>query len=99
MKSSSKDLADQCESVARLLKAVAHPQRLKILCCLADGEQSVSQLETYSGSSQSSVSQYLNKMKTEGLLSSRRDAQQVFYRVSSPELLKLMKAMQKIFCE
>lgn len=91
-------LANQCESVSGLLKAIAHPQRLKILCLLAEDEQTVSQLEAYCGASQSSVSQYLSKMKAEGLLSSRREGQQIFYKIESTELLKLLKAMQRIFC-
>lgn len=92
-------LAGQCDLVSSLLKAIAHPRRLKILCALgAEGECSVSQLEAYCGASQSSVSQYLSKMKAEGLLSSRREAQSIFYKISNPELLQLMKAMQKIFC-
>ena len=98
MKKDTKILADQCESVAGLLKAIAHPQRLKILCSLSEGQKSVSELEAYCGASQSSVSQYLAKMKSEGLLSSRREAQQVFYKIHSPDLIKLMRSMQKIFC-
>lgn len=92
-------LAEQCESVSGLLKAIAHPQRLKILCKLAEGECSVSELEEYCGASQSAVSQYLGKMKAERLLRSRREGKQIFYEIDSTDLLKLMRAMQKIFCE
>jgi len=95
----SEKLAEQCDSIAGILKAIAHPQRLKILCKLAEGECSVSELEAYCGASQSSVSQYLGKMKAEGLLRSRRDGKQILYEIDSTDLLKLMKAMQKIFCE
>ena len=98
MKYKKTDLAQQCESVAQLLKAIAHPQRLKVLCSLSEGEKSVSQIEAECDASQSSVSQYLSKMKLEGLLSSRREAQLVFYQISSPELKKLMRSMQNIFC-
>lgn len=98
MKNSVGQLAEQCESISGILKAIAHPQRLKILCRLAESESSVSQLEAYCEASQSSVSQYLNKMKSEGLLSSRREAQNIYYKIASPELLKLMKALQRIFC-
>lgn len=99
MKSDPNILASQCESVSSLLKAIAHPQRLKILCLLAEGERSVSELEQFSGASQSSVSQYLAKMKAEGLLTSRREAQSIYYKIESQELLKLLKAMQRIFCD
>jgi DNA-binding transcriptional ArsR family regulator len=98
MRAGTKKLTRQCDSVARLLKTIAHPQRLRILCSLAEGEQTVSQLEAYCGSSQSSVSQYLGKMKAEGLLSSRREGQLVYYKIESRDLLQLMGAMQKIFC-
>lgn len=96
---SAEKLASQCETVAGLLKAIAHPQRLKILCCLVEDEAMVSQLEAYCGASQSSVSQYLAKMKSEGLLSARREGQSIYYKIDNSELLKLMKSMQKIFCE
>ncbi|MNK86225.1 Biofilm growth-associated repressor [compost metagenome] len=98
MKKDIEKLAAQCESVSSLLKTIAHPQRLKILCCLAEGERTVSQLEQFSGASQSSVSQYLAKMKAEGLLQARREGQQIYYKIDHPDLLKLMSAMQKIFC-
>lgn len=98
MKYAAKKLSKQCETVASTLKAIAHPQRLKILCCLAEGEKTVSQLQDYCGASQSSVSQYLNKMKLEGLLSSQREGQQIYYRISEQDLLKLMASLQKIFC-
>ena len=98
MKTSADKLAAQCESVSSLLKAIAHPQRLQILCCLAEGEKTVSELEAYCGASQSSVSQYLSRMKNEGLLSSRREGQKIFYKIESEDLSKLMKAMQRIFC-
>ncbi|MCM2354434.1 MAG: metalloregulator ArsR/SmtB family transcription factor [Pseudobdellovibrio sp.] len=98
-KTSAKNLASQCETVASLLKAIAHPQRLKILCCLVENEATVSSLEAYCGASQSSVSQYLAKMKSEGLLATRREGQSIYYKIDSTELLKLMKSMQKIFCE
>lgn len=98
MKRTSNPLVDQCESVSGLLKAIAHPQRLKILCRLAEGECTVSELEDYCGASQSSVSQYLGKMKSEGLLSARREAQNVYYKIESTDLLRLMKEMRRIFC-
>lgn len=99
MKSPAETLAQNSDIVAQLLKTIAHPQRLKILCALATGEKTVSQLEDYCGASQSSVSQYLAKMKSEGLVSFRRESQFIFYKISDVNVLKLMKSMQKIFCE
>lgn len=99
MKMNAGKLAAQCESVAGLLKAIAHPQRLKILCLLCEGESSVSEIEQYCGSSQAMVSIYLGKMKAEGLLSSRREGKYIYYSISHPDLKLMMKSMQKIFCE
>lgn len=95
----NEQLAEQCDVIADILKAIAHPQRLKILCKLGDGESSVSELEEYCGASQSSVSQYLAKMKAEGLVRSRREGKQILYSIDSEDLTQLMKAMQKIFCD
>ena len=90
-------LERRCDEVAGMLKAIAHPKRLRILCALQEGEKSVSELEIYCQASQSSVSQYLAKMKSEGLLFSRREAQQVFYAIGSPELRTLVQSLAKIY--
>lgn len=98
MKMNIDDLAKQCESVSGFLKAIAHPQRLKILCLLAEGEKTVTELEEACEASQSSISQYLSKMKAEELVAARRSGQKIYYRIESQDLIKLMRAMQKIFC-
>jgi len=93
-----KPLVERCETTAQLLKALAHPQRLQILCHLASGEKAVGELETLCGASQSAVSQFLARMRAEGLVASRRDEQFVFYRISDPKVFKLIGALHKIFC-
>lgn len=91
-------LIEQCESAARVLKALAHPQRLQILCLLSEGEMAVKELERRCEASQSAISQFLSKMKSEGLVASRRDGNFVHYRISDPKVKKLIQAMHKIFC-
>jgi DNA-binding transcriptional ArsR family regulator len=98
MKKNSKQLFEKCEIVSAVLKAISHPLRLRILCSLIEGEKSVSQLEIESGASQSSVSQYLSKMKSERLVTNRRQAQSVYYRIESHQLVQLMTSLQKIYC-
>lgn len=98
MKIDAEKLAEQCESVAALLKAIAHPQRLKILCLLCEGEKTVSEIEEYCGATQSMVSIYLAKMKSERLVASTRQGRYVFYRIDNKDLLLMMRSMQKIFC-
>ena len=94
----SNNLEKRCEEVAGLLKLVAHPHRLKILCCLVDGDKTVSELEEFCGASQSSVSQYLAKMKSEKILSAVREGQSIRYSLSHKEVRKLIEKMKVVFC-
>ena len=87
-----------CLKVAALLKTIAHPQRLMLLCYLNDGEKTVSDLEGFCGASQSMVSQHLNRMKLEGVVNSRRDGNFVYYRIEDVRVLALMENLEKIFC-
>jgi ArsR family transcriptional regulator, virulence genes transcriptional regulator len=91
-------MAEQCESTAQVLKVLAHPQRLQLLCHLSEGERTVSDLERLCQASQSQLSQFLQRMKSEGLVSFRRDGKFVFYSVADPKVLKLIQALHKIFC-
>ena len=102
MKEKSKDmfrsLTEDCESTAKILKALAHPHRLQLLCHLASGEETVGKLEKLCGASQSAVSQFLGRMKSEGLVTSNKEGQFVRYRITDQRILKTMQALQRIFC-
>jgi len=89
----------RCARVAVILKSLAHPQRLFLLCCLAKGEATVSELREASGASQSLISQHLTRMRREGLLQARRSGNFVQYRIADPKLSALIKNMEKIFNE
>ncbi len=91
-------MQNKCDEVSGLLKNFAHPQRLLILCYLSDGEKQVSDIQEAVGLSQSQTSQFLKRMQSEGLLKVRREKNYSFYSINNPEVLKLIKAMQKIFC-
>lgn len=90
--------ADECLLVSGILKTLAHPQRLMILCQLADGPKSVSELEELSGASQSAVSQFLSRMKSEGLVNVHREHQYLFYDIKDARIKKLLQALDRIFC-
>lgn len=94
-----KKMQNKCEEVAGLLKHFSHPQRLLILCYLADGEKQVSDIQDAVGLSQSQTSQFLKRMQAEGLLVLRRDKNFSFYSIDNDEVVKLLKSMQKIFCQ
>lgn len=88
----------KCEEVSSLLKHFSHPQRLLILCYLSDGEKQVNDIHEAVGLSQSQTSQFLKRMQSEGLLDVRREKNFSFYSIVNPDVLKLLKSMQKIFC-
>ncbi len=92
-------MQERCVEVASLLKNFSHPQRLLILCYLSDGEKQVSDIHEAVGLSQSQTSQFLIRMSNEGLLGVRREKNYSFYYVENPDVLKLLKSMQKIFCK
>ena len=94
----AKKMKKRCDEVSGLLKAIAHPQRLMLMCYLAEGEKNVGELQELCGISQSQLSQFLNRMRAEGLLEVRKEGAYSYYSVLDPSILKLMKAMQEIFC-
>lgn len=94
-----KQMQDKCVEVSSLLKHFSHPQRLLILCFLSEGEKQVSEIHEAVGLSQSQTSQFLKRMQNEGLLGLRREKNYSFYYVENPDVLKLLKSMQKIFCD
>lgn len=95
----SADMRNKCDNVSRILKALAHPQRLMILCYLSDGERTVGEIEESCEASQSSISQFLNRMRLEGLVQSEKRAQFVYYQIHDPQVKQLIKSLYKIFCK
>jgi DNA-binding transcriptional ArsR family regulator len=84
---------------AGLLKLLANENRLLILCRLAiAGEMSVGDLADAVDLSQSALSQHLAKMREDGLLATRREAQSVFYRIGDPNAARLLALLKTIYC-
>jgi ArsR family transcriptional regulator, virulence genes transcriptional regulator len=93
-----KSMSRKAEAAAALLRALSHEARLKVLCELADGERSVGALVDASGLSQSALSQHLAKLRAEGLVSTRRDAQTIYYSVADPKVLRLVRLLYELYC-
>lgn len=83
---------------AGLLKALAHEGRMMILCHLATGEKTVSELENLLGQRQAAVSQQLARLRAEGLVDSRRDGKSRLYSVSDPRAAEIVALMYRLFC-
>lgn len=92
------ELEENAEEVAKTLKLLAHPKRLLILCRLLTGPKYVNELEKECTISQSQLSQFLIKMKEEGILTSEKSGQFVSYSIADPMIAELITQIQKILC-
>ncbi|MCW0211069.1 metalloregulator ArsR/SmtB family transcription factor [Achromobacter veterisilvae] len=98
-KSDIEVLQDSAVQAAALLQAVGNPNRLLVLCLLiAQGEMSVGALNEMVPLSPSALSQHLARMREEGLVAYRREAQTLYYRIDDPNVAKLIATLKDIFC-
>lgn len=96
---SPSQMATAAAEAAALLKALSNEHRLLILCHLiAENEVSVGKLVSNIGLSQSALSQHLAKLREEGLVTFRREAQTLFYRVSDGRAARVLALLQQMFC-
>lgn len=86
------------ERAAFALKAMSHPLRLKILCAVGEQELSVQDIVDRVGTTQSNVSQHLAKLREKQILTSRRDANRIYYRMHDDRTLRLIEMMREVFC-
>ncbi len=85
-------------AAAELMGALANPHRLMILCALIGEEQSVGELNRRIPLSQSALSQHLALLREQGILTTRRQAQSVFYRIAPGPATDLMAVLHQHFC-
>jgi DNA-binding transcriptional ArsR family regulator len=91
------DLEGHVQDAARLLKLLASEQRLLLLCRLIEGEASVGDLAGHARLAQSAASQHLAKMRAEGLVATRRDAQTIYYRLADPAAMRVLDTLCEIY--
>lgn len=87
------------QQAASFLKGLASPNRLLILCELATGEKSVSELINATGIAQSSMSQHLNKLKEEHIIDFRREHRVLYYQIKNDATLQIMAVLYQEFCQ
>jgi DNA-binding transcriptional ArsR family regulator len=93
------ELESKAAEAAALLKLLANENRLLILCRLAlKGEMAVGDLAAAVGLSQSALSQHLARMREEGLVATRREAQTIFYRIANENAKRLLNLLKGIYC-
>lgn len=96
---SSSGFQEQAAQAAGLLRALSNESRLLTLCYLVEaGELSVGELAARVGLSQSALSQHLAKLRDEGLVSTRRESQTIYYRVCDPRAGQVLALLHDLFC-
>jgi DNA-binding transcriptional ArsR family regulator len=92
------ELTSNSAAAAAFLKAISNQNRLRILCELTTGERSVSELEAHLPLSQSALSQHLAKLREAKLVTTRRDAQSIYYSLADARVVRLMGVLHEMFC-
>ena len=83
---------------AGLMKALGNESRLMILCSLAGGEQSVSELNEIVPLSQSALSQQLARLRQQGLVKTRRESQTIYYSLTPGPTDRVIHLLHDIYC-
>ncbi len=91
-------LLANAQEASEFLKALAHEARLVILCLLAEGEKSVSEIEQILDLRQPAVSQQLARLRADNLVDTRRDGKNIYYSLSRPEVRQVIEALHQAFC-
>ena len=91
-------MVKNAEAASNFLKAISHEGRLMILCHLASGEKSVTELEDLLSARQAAVSQQLSRLRLEGLVIPRREGKAIYYRLADDRPRKVMEVVYDLFC-
>jgi len=89
---------NQFETVSEVLKSMAHPIRMKILCYLMGGEKNVTEIELEFGSTISNISQHLTVLRKAGIICRRKESNFMFYTLKDNSIQTLMETLKKTFC-
>jgi DNA-binding transcriptional ArsR family regulator len=89
---------DRAGCISDILKALSHPDRLRVMCLLASREMSVGEIESETGLNQSSVSQHLAQLRSHRLVRGRKERNFVFYRVANRKVLQLFSVLKSLSC-
>ncbi|TRD15151.1 ArsR/SmtB family transcription factor [Palleronia caenipelagi] len=92
------EMTENAQRAAGFLKALAHEGRLMILCHLATGEKSVTELEDLIEARQSAVSQQLSRLRLEGLVTPRREGKAIFYSLTDDKPRQVIELLHSLFC-
>jgi DNA-binding transcriptional ArsR family regulator len=92
-------MREHAADAARLMKALGHESRLLVLCTLTEGEMSVGQLNARVPLSQSALSQHLARLRRDGLVQTRREAQTIYYALADGPSSRIIGVLHDIYCD
>jgi len=92
-------MMDSACIASNFLKAISHEGRLMILCHLASGEKSVTELEDLLSARQAAVSQQLSRLRAEGLVTPRREGKAIFYSLTDQRAVQILDVVYDLFCK
>ena len=89
----------EIEHLSELLKSIAHPIRLKILCLLQEREMTVGDLRNAVQTTNANVSQHLSILRSQGVIDFRKDANFIYNRIADERITELIRTLRELFCE
>lgn len=92
-------LMRNARSASDFLKALSHEGRLLLLCLLAEGERTVTELENILSLRQPTVSQQLARLRFDVMVTSRRDGKTIYYSLANDDVRQVISVIYRIFCE
>tara|TARA_B100000282_G_scaffold237769_1_gene180323 strand:+ start:37 stop:399 length:363 start_codon:yes stop_codon:yes gene_type:complete len=92
-------IQENIHTTSILFKSLSNQKRLLIMCALYDGEKSVGELEEYVKLSQSALSQHLARLRRDGIVKTRRQAQTIYYSIKDPSVRSVMNFLHELYCD
>ncbi len=90
---------DALPQVLDVLKMLANPERLKIVCIIGDGVLNVGQIENLAGVTQPTLSQQLGILRKSGIVHTQRQGKYVYYRVADQKVVRLIAQLHELYCQ
>ena len=91
-------MIEHADEASQLMRALANPNRLMILCILSKGEMTVSELTSAVGLSQSALSQHLSVLRHDELVDTRRERQSIHYRLADGPAVQIINTLHDLYC-
>ena len=91
-------LEPKIAKAAKLMEMLSQPARLRLMCILLDGEQSVLSLACSASLSQPAMSHHLKKLRDAELVETRRDGQTIYYSVKGIEVMEVITVLHRLYC-